>query len=145
MMPPRASRQRTEPSTCAFVSCRNVLSDALMGPGMVVIHGVHLQHTPKMPFVQDEEMVEAFLANSSGPALSERVYLGGLECRADDGYFFRPEYRIQCSCGPPTRPPCDKMGTRTTSTTGKFARRISNGRPLRVIVPMKGQNSTAGH
>ena len=72
-------------------SNRTVLIDALMWTRMVVICDVRSQRSAKMPLPEDQEPVEAFLANGANPSLSESICVWCSNRGADDRDILRRE------------------------------------------------------
>ena len=86
----------------AFGAFGNALADALMWPGPVEVRDVLLEDPPQMGFAQDQDMVEAFAANTPQQPLADGVRAWCLDRRAQhldsaahrDGIEVRTIFRI---------------------------------------------------
>ena len=58
-----------------LVSSRDLLVNPLMGPGMIEIRGVLIQHPLKVPIMQDEQVVKAPLSHRPNPPLRKGILL----------------------------------------------------------------------
>ena len=85
---PTIARRRLQPN-------RALLIDTVMRPTMVVVLGIHGQHTTEMSLAEDQDLVQALLSNRTNPAFRKRICVRCSNGRANARDVLRPEDRVE--------------------------------------------------